>query len=34
MFSGIVDARNTAKLAHRMIQDGCQMKITKTLKVK
>ncbi|GAB1609357.1 hypothetical protein Ahia01_001221200 [Argonauta hians] len=29
--SGLDDARNTAKLAWRMIQDGCQMKVTKTL---
>ncbi|XP_060606663.1 ERI1 exoribonuclease 2-like [Ruditapes philippinarum] len=30
--SGVDDARNTAKLAFRMIKDGCQMKVTKTLK--
>ncbi|XP_061191853.1 ERI1 exoribonuclease 2-like [Saccostrea echinata] len=29
--SGIVDARNTATLAYRMMCDGCVMKITKTL---
>ena len=31
--SGLDDSRNTAKLAYRMIQDGCIMKVTKTLKV-
>ncbi|KAL4239588.1 ERI1 exoribonuclease 2 [Mactra antiquata] len=30
--SGIDDARNTAKLAYRMIRDGCIMKNTKTMK--
>ncbi|KAK7491855.1 hypothetical protein BaRGS_00016874 [Batillaria attramentaria] len=29
--SGLHDSRNTAKLAWRMIRDGCIMKITKTL---
>lgn len=29
--SGIVDARNTATLAYRMMSDGCVMKITKSL---
>ncbi|XP_006813404.1 ERI1 exoribonuclease 2-like [Saccoglossus kowalevskii] len=29
--SGLDDARNTAKLAWRMITDGCNMKITKSL---
>ena len=28
---GIVDARNTATLAYRMMCDGCVMKITKML---
>jgi len=30
-FPGLDDARNTAKLAWRMICDGCLMTITKTL---
>ncbi|XP_052783983.1 ERI1 exoribonuclease 2-like isoform X2 [Mya arenaria] len=30
--SGVDDAKNTAKLAYRMIRDGCVMKVTKTLK--
>lgn len=29
--SGIVDARNTAKLAERMVLDGCVLKITRTI---
>jgi len=29
--SGVCDARNTAKLAYRMIQDGCIMTITKSI---
>lgn len=29
--AGIVDARNTATLAYRMMCDGCVMKITKSL---
>ncbi|KAH3861365.1 hypothetical protein DPMN_024292 [Dreissena polymorpha] len=32
--SGVDDAKNTAKLAFRMIKDGCQMKVTKSIKVK
>ena len=29
--SGLDDARNTAKLTWKMIQDGCVMKVTKCL---
>lgn len=29
--SGIIDARNTARLAYRMICDGCVLNITKTM---
>ncbi|XP_041364611.1 ERI1 exoribonuclease 2-like [Gigantopelta aegis] len=31
--SGLCDARNTARLAWRMIKDGCVMSITKTMKL-
>ena len=31
VFQGVCDARNTAKLAHRLMQDGCVMMITKSL---
>ena len=30
-YSGLDDARNTARLAWRMISDGCIMQITKSL---
>jgi len=31
MYVGLHDARNTARLAWRMINDGCVMQITKSL---
>lgn len=30
MLTGLDDARNTAKLCHRLVQDGCRLIITKS----